>query len=100
LSHNTLVPYQVLIFSQFKLILNLLETYLNLKDYLYERLDGNVRGNERQAAIDRFCKPVLKMFALCTLFLSCSYSILALFLPCFSPVSPLYLSCLHLSGLR
>lgn len=25
--------------------------------YTYERIDGNVKGNERQAAIDRFSKP-------------------------------------------
>ena len=47
--------HKVLIFSQMKMILDLLEYYMKLKDYKFERIDGSVRGNERQAAIDRFC---------------------------------------------
>ena len=54
--------HRVLIFSQMKLVLNLLEQYLELKGYEYERIDGNIRGNERQAAIDRFCKPGSSVF--------------------------------------
>lgn len=36
--------------------------------YLYERIDGRVRGNLRQAAIDRFSKPDSErfVFLLCT----------------------------------
>lgn len=36
--------------------------------YSYERIDGRVRGNQRQAAIDRFCKPDSDrfVFLLCT----------------------------------
>lgn len=36
--------------------------------YPYERLDGRIRGNLRQAAIDRFCKPDSDrfVFLLCT----------------------------------
>lgn len=36
--------------------------------YAYERIDGRVRGNLRQAAIDRFCKPDSDrfVFLLCT----------------------------------
>lgn len=36
--------------------------------YLYERIDGRVRGNLRQAAIDRFSKPESErfVFLLCT----------------------------------
>lgn len=36
--------------------------------YLYERIDGRVRGNLRQAAIDRFSKPDSDrfVFLLCT----------------------------------
>ena len=49
--------HQVLIFSQMKMVLDLLEYYMRLKGYLYERIDGNIRGNERQAAIDRFSAP-------------------------------------------
>ena len=46
---------RVLIFSQFKLVLNILGRYLVGRGYPYERIDGGVHGNERQAAIDRFC---------------------------------------------
>lgn len=36
--------------------------------YLYERIDGRIRGNLRQEAIDRFCKPDSDrfVFLLCT----------------------------------
>lgn len=36
--------------------------------YPFERLDGRIRGNLRQAAIDRFCKPESDrfVFLLCT----------------------------------
>ena len=54
--------HRVLIFSQMKLVLNLLEQYMEAKGYEYERIDGNIRGNERQAAIDRFCKPGSSVF--------------------------------------
>jgi SNF2 family DNA or RNA helicase len=43
--------------SQMVRMLDLLEEYLRLKDYGYERLDGKIRGVERQAAIDRYCAP-------------------------------------------
>jgi hypothetical protein len=49
--------HKVLIFSQLKMVLDLIELYLQLKEYIYERIDGNIRGNERQAAIDRFSQP-------------------------------------------
>lgn len=62
--------HKVLIFSQMVRVLDLLELYLknrvdllvyvdgnSHKGYFYERLDGQVRRNERQASIDRFCKP-------------------------------------------
>lgn len=42
--------------------------FLIVNRYLYERIDGRVRGNLRQAAIDRFSKPDSDRFAflLCT----------------------------------
>ena len=46
--------HRVLIFSQMVALLDLLEDFLNLKDYPFERLDGSVNRNLRQAAIDRF----------------------------------------------
>lgn len=42
--------------------------FYHLFRYLYERIDGRVRGNLRQAAIDRFSKPDSDrfVFLLCT----------------------------------
>jgi hypothetical protein len=62
------VGHKVLIFSQMVKILDLLETYFHYRGFLYERLDGSVRGNDRQSAIDRFSKPDSDRFAflLCT----------------------------------
>ena len=37
--------------------LDILEDFLRLRGYFYERIDGNVRGILRQEAIDRFSKP-------------------------------------------
>jgi len=37
-----------------KSVLDLLEYYLKLRNYTFERIDGSIRGNDRQAAIDRF----------------------------------------------
>ena len=45
---------QVLIFSQFKIMLNVLEDYLAAAGYSYERIDGSTKHAARQAAIDRF----------------------------------------------
>jgi len=37
-------------------VLDILEDYLVMKDYPFERLDGGVKRQDRQAAIDRFTK--------------------------------------------
>ncbi len=59
---------RVLIFSQMVKMLDIMEDYLIRKQYPYERIDGRIRGNLRQAAIDRFCKPDSDrfVFLLCT----------------------------------
>ena len=59
---------RVLIFSQMVKMLDILEDYLIRRKYPFERIDGRIRGNLRQAAIDRFCKPDSDRFAflLCT----------------------------------
>eukprot|EP00475_Leptophrys_vorax_P004480 TRINITY_DN12686_c0_g2_i1.p1 TRINITY_DN12686_c0_g2~~TRINITY_DN12686_c0_g2_i1.p1 ORF type:complete len:955 (+),score=242.03 TRINITY_DN12686_c0_g2_i1:164-2866(+) len=49
--------HRVLIFSQFKMVLDLLEDFLVFRKYKYERLDGGVDGKMRQEAIDRFSAP-------------------------------------------
>ncbi|KAG9509780.1 Chromodomain-helicase-DNA-binding protein 7, partial [Fragariocoptes setiger] len=60
--------HRVLIFSQMVQCLNILEDYITQKRYPFERIDGGVRGNERQQAIDRFSKPGSDrfIFLLCT----------------------------------
>ncbi|GBG24435.1 Chromodomain-helicase-DNA-binding protein, putative [Hondaea fermentalgiana] len=55
---------KVLIFSQFKMMLDIISDYCAhpRRAYPVERIDGNVSGNARQKAIDRFCDPVAKSF--------------------------------------
>lgn len=48
---------QVLIFSQFKLVLNLLQDMCFAQGWHAERLDGDTGAAERQAGIDRFNTP-------------------------------------------
>lgn len=45
-----------------------LHPFIYLFRYPFERLDGRIRGNLRQAAIDRYCKPDSDrfVFLLCT----------------------------------
>ena len=59
---------RVLIFSQMVRILDILEDYLIQKKYTYERLDGRIRGEARQEAIDRYSKKDSDrfVFLLCT----------------------------------
>lgn len=47
---------QVLIFSQFKIMLDVLEDYLRMSEMPLERIDGSVAQRDRQVAIDRFSK--------------------------------------------
>ena len=60
--------HRVLIFSQMVKMLDILEDYLIRKKYPFERIDGSIRGNLRQAAIDRYCRPDSDrfVFLLCT----------------------------------
>ena len=60
--------HKVLIFSQMIRVLDIIEDYLINKKYIYERIDGRIRGNQRQEAIDRFSKPDSDrfVFLLCT----------------------------------
>lgn len=60
--------HRVLIFSQMKKVLDILQDYLTYKEYGFERIDGGIRGEERQKAIDRFNEPDSKdfVFLLCT----------------------------------
>lgn len=60
--------HRVLIFSQMVRCLDILEDYLLYRKYPFERIDGRIRGNLRQEAIDRFSKPDSDrfVFLLCT----------------------------------
>ena len=60
--------HRVLIFSQMVKCLDILEDYLIYRKYSFERIDGRIRGDLRQAAIDRFCRPDSDrfVFLLCT----------------------------------
>lgn len=60
--------HRVLIFSQMTRCLDLLGEYLTYRKYKYERIDGGVRGENRQAAIDRFSDKAgdVFVFLLCT----------------------------------
>eukprot|EP00854_Cymbomonas_tetramitiformis_P006879 gene6879-8213_t len=46
--------HKVLIFSQFTMMLDMLEPFFEGRGYAYERLDGSTGQLERQQAIDRF----------------------------------------------
>ncbi|KAF7263404.1 hypothetical protein GWI33_002400, partial [Rhynchophorus ferrugineus] len=48
--------HRVLIFSQYVLILNILEVYLQLRNYRYLRLDGSTAVNIRQDLINEYTK--------------------------------------------
>ncbi|OHT11334.1 F/Y-rich N-terminus family protein [Tritrichomonas foetus] len=60
--------HRVLIFSQMTKMLDILQDYLKYKEYKFERLDGQVRGDLRQMAIDNFNDPNSEdfIFLLCT----------------------------------
>jgi hypothetical protein len=49
--------HKVLIFSQFKMMLELLIDYLRMRQWKYEVITGAVTGNNRQQVIDRFQNP-------------------------------------------
>lgn len=60
--------HRVLIFSQMTRMLDILQDYLNYRGYLFQRIDGSVRGDLRQVAIDNFNAPGSPdfVFLLCT----------------------------------
>ncbi|CAD8164733.1 unnamed protein product [Paramecium pentaurelia] len=51
---------KMLIFSQFTMMLQLLEEYLKFKQVKYEKIDGQIKARERSNAIDRFNDPSKK----------------------------------------
>jgi chromodomain-helicase-DNA-binding protein 7 len=51
---------KILIFSQFTMMLDLLEEWIKFLNVKYEKIDGSIKAKERQNAIDRFNDPKKK----------------------------------------
>ena len=59
--------HKILLFSGMKMVLDIIEDYLSLKDYLYVRLDGNTQFDQRKEAINQFqMNPEVFLFLLTT----------------------------------
>ncbi|KAL4656875.1 chromodomain-helicase-DNA-binding protein 1-like isoform X2 [Arapaima gigas] len=58
--------HRVLLFSQMTRMLDILQDYLEYRGYSYERLDGSVRGEERNLAIKNFSNKDVFIFLLST----------------------------------
>lgn len=54
LDHLYRNKHKVLLFSQFTCVLDIVQDYLTFKEYNYERLDGSIRGEERNIAVKNF----------------------------------------------
>jgi chromodomain-helicase-DNA-binding protein 1 len=55
--------HRVLIFTQLVSMLNILNDYLQMKGYKFQRLDGTISSSNRRQAIDRFNHPDSEDFA-------------------------------------
>ena len=49
--------HRILIFSQFKIMLDVIEDFCETREFKFERIDGSITGKKRQQAIDRFQAP-------------------------------------------
>ncbi|KAM3619606.1 uncharacterized protein V6R79_010783 [Siganus canaliculatus] len=58
--------HRVLLFSQFTRMLDILQDYAEYRGYSYERLDGSVRGEERNLAVKNFSSKDVFVFLLST----------------------------------
>jgi SNF2 family DNA or RNA helicase len=56
--------HKVLIFSQFVIMLNIIEEFLRYRGFLAARIDGSITGNARQSAIDHFSRPDSNLFVM------------------------------------
>jgi SNF2 family DNA or RNA helicase len=54
--------HKVLIFSQFRIMLDVLQDYIELRAFTYERIDGAITGKRRQQAIDKYSMPNSPIF--------------------------------------
>lgn len=58
--------HRVLLFSQMTTMLDIVQDYMEYRGYSYERLDGSVRGEERNLAIKNFSNHDVFVFLLST----------------------------------
>ncbi|XP_029988400.1 chromodomain-helicase-DNA-binding protein 1-like isoform X2 [Sphaeramia orbicularis] len=58
--------HRVLLFSQMTRVLDILQDYMEYRGYSYERLDGSVRGEERNLAVKNFSTQDIFVFLLST----------------------------------
>ncbi len=58
--------HKILMFTQFVLMLDIIEEFLIFKNYEYDRLDGTTRNADRQKIIDNFNSGKSKIFILST----------------------------------
>ncbi|XP_061593050.1 chromodomain-helicase-DNA-binding protein 1-like isoform X2 [Cololabis saira] len=58
--------HRVLLFSQMTRMLDILQDYMEHRGYSYERLDGSVRGEERNLAVKNFSSKDIFVFLLST----------------------------------
>mmetsp|Transcript_14278 Transcript_14278/g.21378 ORF Transcript_14278/g.21378 Transcript_14278/m.21378 type:complete len:2203 (+) Transcript_14278:135-6743(+) len=54
--------HRVLVFSQFRIMLDILEDYLSMRGFSHERIDGAVTGRRRQVAIDKYSEEGSNIF--------------------------------------
>ncbi|KAG7228860.1 hypothetical protein INR49_008638 [Caranx melampygus] len=58
--------HRVLLFSQMTRMLDIVQDYMEYRGYSYERLDGSVRGEERNLAVKNFSSKDIFVFLLST----------------------------------
>jgi chromodomain-helicase-DNA-binding protein 7 len=56
--------HKVLIFSQFRIMLDVLQDYIELRQFSFERIDGAITGKRRQQAIDKYSAPGSQIFVM------------------------------------
>lgn len=66
LAHLQEGGHRVLLFSQMTRMLDILQDYMEYRGYSYERLDGSVRGEERNLAVKNFSSQDIFVFLLST----------------------------------
>ncbi|KAM8875573.1 chromodomain-helicase-DNA-binding protein 1-like isoform 2-T2 [Spinachia spinachia] len=66
LTHLHKGGHRILLFSQMTRMLDILQDYMEFRGYSYERLDGSVRGEERNLAVKNFSSKDVFVFLLST----------------------------------